>query len=61
MGIFREHILPGESIELEWQIHNDAGRLDQIEFNWTLEELKHGQYLYLVHLLRQSRAVLILP
>ena len=24
------HILPGESIELEWQIHNDAGRLDQI-------------------------------
>ena len=31
------HILPGESIELEWQIHNDAGRLDQIEFNWTLE------------------------
>ena len=31
------HILPGESIELEWEIHNDAGRLDQIEFNWTLE------------------------
>ena len=31
------HIQPGESIELEWEIHNDAGRLDQIEFNWTLE------------------------
>ena len=30
-------ILPGESIDLEWEIHNDASRLDQIQFNWSLE------------------------
>ena len=31
------HVQPGESIELEWEIHNDAGRLDEVEFNWTLD------------------------
>tara|TARA_B100000945_G_scaffold294217_1_gene270764 strand:+ start:1172 stop:4657 length:3486 start_codon:yes stop_codon:yes gene_type:complete len=31
------HVQPGESIELEWEIHNDASRLDEVEFNWTLD------------------------
>ena len=31
------HVQPGETIELEWEVHNDAGRLDEVEFNWTLD------------------------